>query len=94
MWMRGPPRWLEKSKTEKWEKYKEVCKRHGRDHFLSLEALNSFHQVNFQYRNFVKGNHSQYEHGMIEKLGSAPKLFHSYIRKRKKGCPSVAPFYF
>ena len=57
---------------------------HGRDHFLSLEALNNFHQVNFQNRNFIKGNQWQYEHSMIEKLLSAPKLFHSYIWKRKK----------
>ena len=58
--------------------------RYGRDHFLSLDALNNFHQVNFQYRDFIKSNQWQYEHSMIEKLGSAPKLFHSYIRKRKK----------
>ena len=28
---------------------------------------------------------------MVERLVSAPKLFQSYIRKRKKGCPSVGP---
>ena len=89
--MRCPPHWLEKSNTEKWKIYKEVQKRHGRNQFVSLEALNNFNQVNFQYRNFIKGNHWQYESSMIEKLGSAPKLFQSYIRKRKKDCPSVGP---
>ena len=33
----------------------------------------------------------QYEHNIIEKLGSASRLTHSYIRKRKKGCSSVDP---
>ena len=28
---------------------------------------------------------------MVERLVSAPKLFHSYIRKKEKGCPSVGP---
>ena len=32
-----------------------------------------------------------YESSMVESLASAPKLFHSYVRRRKKGCPSVGP---
>ena len=32
-----------------------------------------------------------YEGSLIERLASAPKLFHSYVRKRKKGCPFVCP---
>ena len=34
VWMRDPPRWLEKSKAEKWKIYIEVLKRHGRNPFL------------------------------------------------------------
>ena len=28
---------------------------------------------------------------MVERLVSAPKLFYSYVRRRKKCCPSVGP---
>ena len=28
---------------------------------------------------------------MVEKLVPDPKLFHSYVRRRKKGCQSVGP---
>ena len=31
------------------------------------------------------------EGAMVERLAPAPKLFHSYLRKRNKGCPSVSP---
>ena len=36
-------------------------------------------------------SHSRYEKRIVELLSVAPKLFHRYIRSRKKGCPSVGP---
>ena len=57
----------------------------GRNHKFSAAAFADYH-----YRDFVRGNQCHYEISIV-KLYSAPKLFHSYIRKMKKCCPSVGP---
>lgn len=54
---------------------------------LAAAALEEFNIVNFCYRYFVKAISA----AIVKRLDSVPKLFHSYVLKRKKGCPSVAP---
>ena len=90
-WMKGPPRWLEREKGSKWKEYKRQRKVLGRNHDQTLDALNSFNVVNYQYRNYVRERQCYYESSIVGRLASAPKLFHSYIRRRKIGCPSVGP---
>ena len=55
-----------------------------------MAALDAFKGVNYRYRNIARNNQCHYKSSLVEKLVSAPKLFHSYIRKRK-GCPTVGP---
>ena len=45
--------------------------------------------MNYYYRPFVRGNQCRYEISIVDNLSSSPKVFHSYVRKGKKGCPSV-----
>ena len=37
----------------------------------------------------MRNNQCLCEGSVVGRLVSAPKLFHSYIRRRKKGCPSI-----
>ena len=90
-WMKGPPRWLQREKAREWKEYKRLRRDLGRNHEQATGALNSFNVINYQYRNYVRNRQCQYESSMVDRLASAPKLFHSYIRRRKKGCPSVGP---
>ena len=63
----------------------------GRNYEQANRAMNSFNVVNYQYQNYERNRQCQYERLMVDRLASAPKLFHSYITRRKKGCPSVGP---
>ena len=71
--------------------YKECRREFGKNHELSAATLADFIRVNYHYREFVRGNQCRYGSSIVDKLSSAPKLFHSYVRKRKKGCPSLGP---
>ena len=90
IYMRSPPSWLAREKALRWREYTEVKRKYGRHHDLASVALDAFNQVNYKYRYFVRSNQCLYESSIVGKLMSAPKLFHSYIR-RKKGCPSIGP---
>ena len=88
-WMKGPSRWLQREKAKKEKEYKILRRDMGRNHEQVTESLNSFNAVNYQYRNYVRNRQYQYESSMADRFFPAPKLFHSYIRRRKIGCPSV-----
>ena len=91
IWMKSPPLSLAREKAVKWKAYKEIRREFGRNHELAVAALDAFNGVNYRYRNFVRNNQYFYESSLVERLVSAPNLFHSYMRKRKKACPSVGP---
>ena len=77
--------WLVREKTARWDEYKEVRREFGRNNDLTAVSLNVLNQMNYKYRNFVRNNQCLYEGSVGEGLGSSPKLFYSYVR-RKKGC--------
>ena len=88
--LREVERWREYV-VGRWREYKEIRREYGRHHGLASVALDAFIQVNYRYKNFVRNNQCLYEGSIIGKFVSAPKLFHSYITRRKKGCPSIGP---
>ena len=47
--------------------------------------------MDFIYRNYSRNKQGEYEKNLIKLLSTAPKVFHAYLRERKKGCPSVGP---
>ena len=90
-WKVHPPRELKDRRSTAWQNYKTTRDTLGRHHDLSVHALMQFNTVNREYRNFEKNNRRDYERHLINELSDKPKLFHSYIRYKKKGCPTVGP---
>ena len=86
--MRALSHCLVTDKAAKWREYKHCRQVCGRNHEVIIAV---FSRVNFQYKDFVKSSQCQCETSLVERLATALKLFYSYIRKGKKGCPSVGP---
>ena len=64
---------------------------HGRHSTLTSEALQAFLDLNYQFRNFSIQQQISYEEDILNNFSAKPKVFHSYIRGKKVGCPSVGP---
>ena len=90
-WMGHPPRELSRERSEAWNVYKQVRFEHGRSSVETRDAWDRFASVNGRYRNYAKRKQWEYEEGLIRSLSNSPKLFHGYIRRKKKGRPSVGP---
>ena len=74
-----------------WNHYKQLRAAHGRNSILANDALQSFLNLNYQYRNYAIHKQISYEVNILENYCVKPKVFHSYIRGKKVGCPSVGP---
>ena len=90
-WLARPPGSLMRRKKVAWESYKELRRRLGRNHLETQEAYWYHAALNIQYRNFSRNHQAMYEQKLVDLLKDAPKVFHSYLRAKKKGCPSVGP---
>jgi hypothetical protein len=90
-WCVNPPRILKGDRSRAWHTYKVLRARHGRFDDRAAGALVEFNNLNFQLRHYVRNSRSQYENSLIERYKDAPKLFHAYIRKKKKGRIGVGP---
>ena len=71
--------------------YKEVRARFGRGDGRALEALSNFQETNCRVRSYVLASRSEYEEHLMLQFRDSPKLFHSYIRRKKKGRLGVGP---
>ena len=63
----------------------------GRNHPDVLEIYEGYAALNVQYRNYARNWQRDYECKMARSLRENPKLFHSYVQRRKQGKPSVGP---
>ena len=90
-WSVRPPRRLMTCQSKAWLDYKHCRAAYGRRDQRSVDALGRFLDINYQLRNYVNFQRADYEMHLVERLPDCPKLFHSYIRKKKKGCLSVGP---
>jgi hypothetical protein len=90
-WAVRPPRWLSAERAEAWGLYKALRSDCGRNDGRSVGALEVFKQVNTVYRNFVFQSRLQCEEFLLTVYPESPKLFHAYIRKKKRGALSVGP---
>ena len=90
-WTLNPPRSLLRDKNEKWRRYKEVRSQHGRQHSLTLSAWQEFMSANILVKNFAIQSQSEYEKSICRQMKTNPKLFHSYIRHKRVGRPTVGP---
>ena len=91
MWTAPPPRSLLRAKSSAWARYKAIRSVHGRNHTQAESALGEFNRLNSLYRNYSIHRQAEHEKSLISKLSEAPKAFHSYVRRKKKGAPSVGP---
>ena len=64
----------------------------GRFDALSLTALDHFKDANKKYRGYALHSQCEYEQQLIDRSADMPKLFHSYIRCKKKGRLLGGPF--
>ena len=90
-WLARPPGSLVRRLKSSWRRFKELRAEFGRSHSVAQEAFNVYREVNLEYKNYSRLHQEKHEKRLIELLPVAPKAFHSYLRSRKKGCPSVGP---
>ena len=90
-WAVKPPRSMLRLRSQLWTDFKTARRRFGRHDNHTLQCLKSFHETNDLYRNFELNSRSEYELNLVYRAQDAPKLFHSYIRNKKLGRPSVGP---
>ena len=90
-WLIQPPRAMATQRSLLWSDYKTMRSIHGRNSEEAMAAFSSFTGANVAYRNYSKYKQSSYELKLANLIPEAPKLFHAYLRERKKGCPSVGP---
>ena len=90
-WLAKPPRSLKNRRKVCWSRYKMLRNQLGRRHVEVQQAWEDYSAVNSSYRAYSLNFQSSYEEKLAELLKISPKVFHSYLRSRKKGCPSVGP---
>ena len=90
-WTKNPPRQLTRERNDAWHAYKSVRFDRGRSSASTIEAWDLFKHTNDLIRNFAIHSQKQYESSLSDQLSTNPKLFHSYIRHRKTGKPTVGP---
>ena len=91
-WMKQPSRQLVREKSRAWVAYKQARQVHGRVSEVTESAWDAFALANSELRNYSIRERRNYEESLAGALGENPKLFHGYIRRKKKGIPPVGPF--
>ena len=89
--VKHPPPSLKRRRACAWQSYKSLRGLHGRTSLLATQALAVYSDLNDRYRRFFIYAQSDYEHSLMMNFKMFPKRFHSYIRNKKVGNPSVGP---
>lgn len=90
-WQTNPPSSLRLRRKTSWSRYKVARAQSGRHSTDTKQALATFFSVNKELRNFAVSSQAAYEKQLAVDMKTSPKLLHSYIRRKKVGCPSVGP---
>ena len=90
-WSINPPRALKRAKNNAWNEYKESRRTYGRTHPTTMQAWYAFEDKNTEIKMFATNSQIEYEKKVASQINTKPKLFHSYVRHRKVGKPSVGP---
>ena len=62
---------------------------YGRNSHLTALAWRDYSSINIEYRNFSISRQCEIGTNLICNQSNRPKLFHRYIRRKKKGKPPV-----
>ena len=90
-WTLNPPRNLTDNKSRTFSLFKDTRRRMGRSHEATLAAWQDFISANNAVKNFSKQSQESYEVSIVNQITTNPKLFHSYLRHRRVGRPSIGP---
>ena len=85
------PHSIVRRRKDLWCQYKVVRSTHGRNSVEANELLQEYLFINHTYRNFSIFKQYEYEASLTQSLTQNPKVFHSYIRRKKVGKPSIGP---
>ena len=86
-----PPNSLVNDRRSAWSSYKDARSVYGRRSIQAVAALTTYQEINSIYRNYYTDSVSTYEQSLAADLETNSKLFHSYVRSKKVGNPSVGP---
>lgn len=87
-WLRHFPSSLIRDKTRAWRHYKAIQRRFGRNSPQTPIAWHLFKELNLRFKREVHAAVCRYESSL---LSHDPKLFHSYLRRKKIVKPSIRP---
>ena len=90
-WSVNPPRALTREKNRLWSVYKATRVNLGRGHQSAVSAWDAYVYINSKIKKFAIDSQISYERKISDQIGSNPKLFHSYLKHRKVGKPSIGP---
>ena len=90
-WSVNPPRVLQRAKSLAWTNYKSQRSISGRGCQLTRSAWVDFQRANDDIRSYAISSQMEYEKKITDQIDTNPKLFHSYIRHRRVGQPSLGP---
>ena len=86
-----PPKAMIRERKMKWQSFKTIRRQRGRNSAECLEALSIYREVNLSYKNFHLNYQSDLELNLTSLLTDNSKMFHSYIRRKKVGAPTIGP---
>ena len=90
-WHKNVPRATRNLRSRAWQEYKDARRRFGRRSPQALHKLNQVNTINAELRSSTLVAQSNYEEHLAAQRKDKPKLFHSYIRHKKKARPRVGP---
>ena len=90
-WAKNPPREMHREKARVWLDFKMTRQQCGRNDPRTDAAWVAFTNANNNIKYFSMNAQMEYERDTVNQLSTAPKLFHSYVRHRRVGRPSLGP---
>ena len=82
-WAVKPPVALKVARANAWKRYKVLRSYYGRHSKITAAAFADFGDVSYQFRKFINYSRAEYEQSLIDRFDISPKLFHSYVCKKK-----------
>ena len=90
-WRTNAPSSLRSRRKASWERYKQIRAQYGRRSPAAKQAIATFFSANKALKAFSVSSQAAHEEKLVADLKDNPKLLHSYVRRKKVGCPTVGP---
>ena len=80
-----------KRRSDAWKLFVKAWKDYGRNSDLTALAWRNYSSIKIEYWNFSISRQCEIETILMCNQSNKPKLFHNYMRRKKKGKPPVGP---